>query len=495
MLACGHDDATGTFGVCAHVLAGEAYRERFLGRGIDCDLVCKNCVEAVVDGVCRTCRDRAVAERDNDGYLGKPGILEEPSTLWLEHLPPIQPRVASLLDLRALPGADRDLWLGVTAHRELVELDLDRDEVRVIASLPEMLYELGTYEGLGEHAPRTPPPLRLHVSRDGTLAAIVQERHGVRGLVVELATGAHLLELIRDGYHPEHCTHSFAFVEHAGRTLVVHATTWNRLDVRDPRTGELLTPRGPTSYGDDRTAPPHYLDYFHCGLAVSPGQRRIVDNGWVWQPVGVIYAWRVDDWLTTNVFESEDGPSKKELGWADMWDLPLCWLDDDMLAIWGYGQEQNPLDAVRIIDAATGTRVRWFAGPAGELVFDRVLVALGMTGTTVWNLESGTRLLADPSPSPTRYHPTAKTFVRFDGATIHRSRLRGLDASFRSGAIADLADRIAREKAFDDLPVLGDALEAAGCTDREMLDHCQHPGEHGDRCWVLDRLDLLRARS
>jgi hypothetical protein len=36
--------------------------------------------------------------------------------------------------------------------------------------------------------------------------------------------------------------------------------------------------------------------------------------------------------------------------------------------------------------------------------------------------------------------------------------------------------------------VLGDALEAVGCTDREMLAHCQAPGPHGDRCWVLDRL-------
>ena len=36
--------------------------------------------------------------------------------------------------------------------------------------------------------------------------------------------------------------------------------------------------------------------------------------------------------------------------------------------------------------------------------------------------------------------------------------------------IAELAATIARDRTFDELPVLGDALEAAGCTDRELLE-------------------------
>ncbi len=38
------------------------------------------------------------------------------------------------------------------------------------------------------------------------------------------------------------------------------------------------------------------------------------------------------------------------------------------------------------------------------------------------------------------------------------------------------------------MPILGDALEAAGCTPVEALRHCREPGEHVRGCWVVDAL-------
>ena len=48
--------------------------------------------------------------------------------------------------------------------------------------------------------------------------------------------------------------------------------------------------------------------------------------------------------------------------------------------------------------------------------------------------------------------------------------------------------RFAHDRTFDELPVLGDALQVAGCTDAELLAHCREPGEHAAHCWALDRL-------
>lgn len=499
MLVCGHDDSTGRFGVCSHVRDGADHLERFTGRGADCDLICTACngpgIE--IDAVCRDCRDRARQASDNEGFIGEPAAVDEPSAVRFEHLPPRRVPISGFSDLRARVGSDRDRWIGLTLDRRLVELDLDRvddhgfPELTVLAHLPTDLGVAGEAErdAADAVAATEPVELTLHLSRDGKLAAVAQEGHGLRALIIDLETGAQLMELVRDTYCCEHSTHSIAFVDHDGRTLVVHATQWNRLDVHDPRTGVCLTARDSPVYARGEPSPPHYLDYFHCGLFVSPDQRRIVDNGWVWQPDGVITTWRIDDWVTKNAWESEDGPSKKQLLWRGEWDEPMCWIDDTHVAIWGYGQDQRLVAAVRIFDADAGTQVRWFPGPRGELVFDRVLVSLDASGAAVWNVERGTRLCADTGVSPTRYHPSAKTLIRFDGHEIHRSRLLGLDASYCTGAIAELADRIAREHAYaDDLPVLGDALEAAGCDDREMLAHCQQPGEHADRCWVLERL-------
>jgi hypothetical protein len=56
-------------------------------------------------------------------------------------------------------------------------------------------------------------------------------------------------------------------------------------------------------------------------------------------------------------------------------------------------------------------------------------------------------------------------------------------------AARQMARAIVEEARYDDMPVLGDALEDAGCDDDEALAHCRSIGRwHGRGCWVLDLL-------
>jgi hypothetical protein len=55
-------------------------------------------------------------------------------------------------------------------------------------------------------------------------------------------------------------------------------------------------------------------------------------------------------------------------------------------------------------------------------------------------------------------------------------------------AVVEIAEAIYAESAFDRMPILGDALEEAGCTDADVLDHCRHSDEHVRGCWVVDLL-------
>jgi hypothetical protein len=67
--------------------------------------------------------------------------------------------------------------------------------------------------------------------------------------------------------------------------------------------------------------------------------------------------------------------------------------------------------------------------------------------------------------------------------------LRSIAASiltWNDGCVATLATAIYQERAFDRLPILGDALEDAGCTDADILNHCRGPGPHTRGCWVVD---------
>lgn len=54
------------------------------------------------------------------------------------------------------------------------------------------------------------------------------------------------------------------------------------------------------------------------------------------------------------------------------------------------------------------------------------------------------------------------------------------------GTVATIARRIYDQRAFEDLPILGDALEEAACTNPDILNHCRRPGVHVRGCWLVD---------
>jgi hypothetical protein len=62
------------------------------------------------------------------------------------------------------------------------------------------------------------------------------------------------------------------------------------------------------------------------------------------------------------------------------------------------------------------------------------------------------------------------------------------------GAARTLAEVIYREGRFEELPVLADALEDAGCADEVVLGHCRSELPHARGCWLLDAL-LGKARA
>ncbi len=61
-------------------------------------------------------------------------------------------------------------------------------------------------------------------------------------------------------------------------------------------------------------------------------------------------------------------------------------------------------------------------------------------------------------------------------------------ASWNDGTIPRIARTICDEGRFEDLPILADALEDAGCTDQTILGHCRGPGPHFRGCWLVDLL-------
>jgi hypothetical protein len=63
-----------------------------------------------------------------------------------------------------------------------------------------------------------------------------------------------------------------------------------------------------------------------------------------------------------------------------------------------------------------------------------------------------------------------------------------IEPGWRTRAVIALARSIAVEERFDDLPILADALEEAGCHNRQLLHHCRQEGGHVRGCWAVDLL-------
>jgi hypothetical protein len=60
--------------------------------------------------------------------------------------------------------------------------------------------------------------------------------------------------------------------------------------------------------------------------------------------------------------------------------------------------------------------------------------------------------------------------------------------AWRTPTTLALAQAIYDHRRFEDLPILADTLEEAGCTNGDLLGHCRQPGEHVRGCWVVDSI-------
>ncbi len=153
--------------------------------------------------------------------------------------------------------------------------------------------------------------------------AVIYTRHQTKGLL--LHKGEVLRELDRSYYQAASFEYPICLFERAGRTLLAHCPRgYNRLDIEDALTGELLTARP-----DDAER----ADFFHSRLAASPNGKRLISAGWVWQPWDVVSTFEVDACLADpNLLDVQGGS------------LPSCpnmcaeegsatWLDDDVLCV------------------------------------------------------------------------------------------------------------------------------------------------------------------
>jgi hypothetical protein len=404
MIDCPHEPKISA--VCPHLDGAREYCEWFTGRAAEHHLLCLACADAPETAatipVCAACGPAALIGRAwnaERGVLGQPGLAERDGGLAFVHERVDLDRLAApILDLRPAPGPT-PVFLAFLGDGSLVRIDLQTATIDRLADLSSRTL----------HRARA---VALAVAPLGDFVAIVNDEGG-SGVVVALADGSETTSLTRGDFSPGD-GFPIALTTHQERTVVIHATRWNRLDVSDAATGALLSAR---SYGmvEEGERPPHFLDFSHRRLVVAPTGDLVADCGEGENGLGRVATFSLDRMLGADPWESEDGERRREH--CPRWyasDPPVAWLDDRHLAVWGYGPSgERLIDAVVVCDAETGGVARWFPGPRkGELVVHGPhLVVHSAEGTSVWDPASGERLLHDPGFAPQRFHPGAGAFL------------------------------------------------------------------------------------
>jgi hypothetical protein len=438
-LACEHPDAPYGVTTCLHLVKrGErwvTYIRWLTGTGLDIQLLCPACAaerEAGHDiesaAVCDACRDWLVDEvGEVRGVRGRAEIRERPESIGLaiDELP-IHQALGQVLDLAPITRKSFT-WLLLGVDGRLMKVDFG-----TLAWTDLGRIDLPTepdHDPWMDHA-LTP---RLYVSPTEDFIAVVND-YGRKGAVYRVGEREPAMLLDSGGGHENTVPFSFAFVEHRGRCVAIHRTAWNRLDASDPSTGSLLTDRGPTFFREGEEMPAHYLDYFHGRLVVSPDGHRIVDDGWVWHPVGIVFIWDVNVWLDSNRWECEDGQTKVGLAARDYyWDHGMCWVGSERVALSGIGDDDElMIDGARIfavkdvVDSEPRYRGRHareltvFAGPAGQFFSDGYrLFSSELSGLSIWDPSDGARIGRIEGFRPTHQHPSGE-LIEVRGSNLHR---------------------------------------------------------------------------
>lgn len=445
MLPCGHDRPPSGVPLCPHLQVRRealiSYVRWYTGSGLDAELLCLACAEAreqgraiALDRVCEGCFDRAATDVGNQvGIRGTPEVRTRPEPMSREIRDTALPDdLGPITDLAPVDREGHSVWLLLAGDGSLLRFDADSgDRARLAAT---------AVPAEPDHEPWCGHALRrhLHVSPRGEFAAVVND-YGRHGEIVDLRSGQTTLRLFGGADDPETVPFSFAFAEARGRVVAIHRTDWNRLDVSDASNGRLLTHRGPTSYGQGESPPPHYLDYFHGGLYVSSDGAHVLEDGWVWHPVGVPMTWSLESWLSDNVWESEDGPTKRWLcGRNYYWDHAMVWLGPRKVAVGGIGDDGEAMVAgARIFDVnLPGTpggawragrpwarELSAFAGPAGAFFSDGTsLFSTDQTGLSRWDPAAGVRTGHLSGFQPTHHHRGAGELGQLTGRVLRRWR-------------------------------------------------------------------------
>ncbi|HEY9678912.1 MAG TPA: hypothetical protein V6C76_12965 [Drouetiella sp.] len=235
--------------LCIHLVHGADdfdYVAWFNGKDWDSYWVCTECASKLPDlnepliEVAQVSQER-LSRGYLDGVHGTPEIRTRTTSMRFEHRE-CKFDVASTAVGRIHPNLHtKNGWFVLQNNGDMCVLEPDSNRIAPLFRIGDLDFEIDNECGLS-------------ISPKQDFAALYQAKKSF-GCVIDLRSGKITTKLNRGGYRPETSHYPVAFFESNGRTLLVTAIDWNRLDIVDPTDGKVLTQRGPTMYSRGEPQP------------------------------------------------------------------------------------------------------------------------------------------------------------------------------------------------------------------------------------------------
>jgi hypothetical protein len=152
----------------------------------------------------------------------------------------------------------------------------------------------------------------------------------------------------------------------------------------------------------------------------------------------------------------------------------------DVAELFADGRVEEP-ERQKASDILRGVRhdhVKW------ALVPDAIVAALESMRYAVWTARSATKAARRQDVRRSEGKAQAELLRDIFGNPI---RPVALDPAWRTFDVVALAQGIYTDRAFDRMPILADALQDAGCTNEDVLNHCRDADRiHVRGCRVVD---------
>jgi hypothetical protein len=172
------------------------------------------------------------------------------------------------------------------------------------------------------------------------------------------------------------------------------------------------------------------------------------------------------------------------------------------------GWSQNLVEvSEQFVDGSVGNTAMSFASNLNDDVFQRAKpythphlacvmagnIAAGDAWAMAWNIISDARrAIRYSSPQADTYQEirgqSAVLREIFGPLALRSVALNPTWLSWKDGTIPELAQAIYDDRRFENLPILANALEEAGCDNEELLAHLRSNGSHVRGCWAVDFL-------